>query len=88
MSIWGSARANTGKEKHNTGYNRKIEKEIEKIEKAVLNKNENKLNKLLSDFSAKIKELTRNEYYKTFIHPMNTLRMEILADNLTQIARR
>ena len=65
----------------------KIEKEIEKIEKAVLNKNENKLNKLLSDFSAKIKELTRNEYYKTFIHPMNTLRMEILADNLTQIAR-
>jgi len=66
---------------------RKIEKEIEKIEKAVLSKNENKLNKLLSDFSVKVKELTRNKYYETFIHPMNTLRMEILANNLMQIAR-
>lgn len=66
---------------------RKIEKEIEKIEKAVLNKNENKLNKLLSDFSVRVKELTRNEYYETFIKPMNTLRMEILANNLMQIAR-
>lgn len=66
---------------------RKIEKEIDKIEKAVWNNNENKLSKLLFDFSIRIKELTRNNYYKTFIYPMNTLRIELLASNLTQIAR-
>ncbi|MEA4848936.1 MAG: 6-hydroxymethylpterin diphosphokinase MptE-like protein [Clostridiaceae bacterium] len=66
---------------------KEIEKEIRKIEKAVLKSNENKLNRLLFDFSKKIKKLTRNSFYETFIYPMNTLQVELLTSALEYIAR-
>jgi DNA-binding GntR family transcriptional regulator len=65
----------------------KIEREIEKIEKAVLKNNENKLSALLFDFSKKIKKLTRNKFYEVFVYPMNTLRIELLALSLEKTAR-
>lgn len=64
-----------------------IEKEIGRIEKAVRKSNENKLNRLLFDFSKKVKKLTRNNFYKTFILPMNTLQVELLSNSLEHIAR-
>lgn len=65
----------------------KVEKELKKMEGAVNNNNKNKISKLLSDFIKISKELTRNEFYKTFILPMNSLQIELLTKRLKRIAR-
>lgn len=65
----------------------KLEKEISKIEKAVLANNERKLNALLLDFSKVIKQLTRNKFYEIFVFPMNSLQVELIAKGLAKIAK-
>lgn len=65
----------------------KIEEHIEEIEKAVSKNSEKKLNNLLLKFAKVSRRLTRNNFFRTFIYPMNNLQFDLFLKSLEAIAR-
>lgn len=58
---------------------------LEKIEKNINNKNYNQAEKLYIKLDKELRKIEHNDFYKTFILPMNRVQYKILADSIDSL---